>query len=56
MSRTFRFFRFDDYCIEAGYRNTEKNPDTQRAEYYAKPILKLSALHSAMPDEAIQII
>ena len=48
--------RFDDYCIQANYRDLEKDPLTERAEYYKKPVLEISALRSAMPDEALQVI
>ena len=58
MSENFKNFelRFHDYCIQADYRNLAKNPETERADYYKKPLLEISALRSAMPDEALQVI
>ena len=58
MSENFKNFelRFHDYCIQADYRNLAKNPETERADYYKKPLLQTSALRSAMPDEALQVI
>ena len=58
MSENFKNFelRFHDYCIQADYRNLAKNPETERADYYKKPLLEMSALRSAMPDEALQVI
>ena len=48
--------RFHDYCNQADYRNLAKNPVTERADYYKKALLEVSALRSAMPDEALQVI
>ena len=58
MSENFKNFelRFHDYCIQADYRNLAKNPETERADYYKKPLLEISALRLAMPDEALQVI
>ena len=58
MSESFKNFelRFNDYCIQADYRNLEKDPQTDRTEHYKKPQLEISALRSAMPDEALQVI
>lgn len=58
MSENFKNFelRFHDYCIQADYRNLAKNPETERADYYKKPLLEISALRSSMPDEALQVI
>ena len=55
MSENFKNFelRFHDYCIQADYRNLAKNPETERADYYKKPLLEISALRSAMPDESL---
>ena len=56
----FRNFelRFNDYCIQAEYRNLEKDPSiaSQRSEHYKKPLLELAALRSALPDEALQVV
>lgn len=58
MSENFKNFelRFHDYCIQADYRNLAKDPETEKADYYKKPLLEISALRSAMPDEALQVI
>lgn len=48
--------RFDDYCIQAGYRNLDKDPGKEPLEYFIKPILEVAALRTAMPDEALKII
>ena len=58
MSENFKNFelRFHDYCIQADYRNLAKNPETERGDYYKKPLEEISALRSAMPDEALQVI
>ena len=58
ISENFKNFevRFHDYCIQADYRNLAKNLVTERADYYKKPLLEISALRSAMPDEALQVI
>ena len=58
MSENFKNFelRFHDYCIQADYRNLAKNPETERGDYYKKPLMEISALRSAMPDEALQVI
>lgn len=57
-SENFKNFelRFNDFCIQAGYRDLDKDQETQRAEHYKKPLLEISALRSAMPDEALQVI
>ena len=46
--------RFNDYCIQSGYRDLSK--DENMEEHYNKPLLEISALRSAMPDEALQVI
>ena len=58
MAENFKNFemRFDDYCIQAEYRDATKDPSTEKDEYYSKKTLEISALRSAMPDEALQII
>lgn len=48
--------RFNDYCVQANYRNLEKDPVTAPANYYKKPLRQIAALWSAMPDEALQVI
>ena len=40
--------RFDDYCIQANYRDLEKDPETEKTTYYKKPLLEM--------DEALQVI
>ena len=58
ISENFKNFevRFNDYCVQADYRNLEKDPETEPAMYYKKPQLEIAALRSAMPDEALQVI
>ena len=58
MSENFKNFemRFNDFCIQAKYRDTDKNPETEKDGYYKEKQLEISALRSAMPDEALQII
>ena len=48
--------RFDDYCIQADYRDLTKNRETEKDEYYKKKEMEISALRSSMPDEALQVI
>ena len=58
VSENFKNFelRFHDYCIQADYRDLEKKPETEKEAYYKKPLLEVSVLRSAMPDEALQVI
>ena len=60
MSENFKNFelRFNDYCLQADYRELDKNPtvDAERTEHYKKPVLEIAALRSALPDEALQVI
>ena len=59
-SENFKNFelRFNDYCIQADYRDLTKDPNTatEREAHYKKPILELAALRSALPDEALQVV
>ena len=48
--------RFNDYCVQANYRNLDKDPATAPDDHYKKPQLEIAALRSAMPDEALQVI
>ena len=58
LTENFKNFevRFNDYCVQANYRNLDKDPGTAPADYYKKPQLEIAALRSAMPDEALQVI
>ena len=58
VSENFKSFdlRFNDYCIQSGYRDLEREPDTQKEQHYKKPLLEIPALRFAMPDEALQFI
>ena len=58
VSENFKNFdlRFNDYCIQSDYRDLDKDPDNEKAQHYKKPLLEISTLRSAMPDEALQII
>ena len=59
-SENFKNFelRFNDYCIQADYRDLTKDPNTatEREAHYKKPLLELAALRSALPDEALQVV
>jgi hypothetical protein len=48
--------RFDDYCIQTNYRDITKDPVTEKDAHYKQPILEISALRSALPDEALQVL
>ena len=58
ISENFKNFevRFNDYCVQANYRNLDKDPAAAPADHYKKPQLEIAALRSAMPDEALQVI
>jgi len=45
--------RFNDYCIQANYRNLAKDPVTERVDHYKSPLLEISALRSSLPDKAL---
>jgi hypothetical protein len=60
ISENFKNFelRFNDYCIQADFRDLTKNPAVaaERNGHYKKPQLELSALRSALPDDALQVV
>ena len=58
VSENFKNFelRFNDYCIQANYRNLAKDPITERADHYKSPLLEISALRSSLPDEALSVL
>ena len=58
VSENFKKFelRFNDYCIQASYRNLGKDPVTERADHYKSPRLEISALRSSLPDEALSVL
>ena len=58
MSENFKNFelRFNDYCIQANYRDLTKDEATEQDEYYKSKQMEISALRSSMPDEALQVI
>ena len=58
VSENFKNFelRFNDYCIQANYRNLGKDPVTERADHYKSPLLEISALRSSLPDEALSVL
>lgn len=58
VSENFKNFelRFNDYCIQANYRNLAKDPVTERADHYKSPLLEISALRSSLPDEALSVL
>lgn len=43
---------FNNYCIQADYRDLAKDPMTTPADHYKKPQLEIAAL----PDKALQVI
>ena len=48
--------RFNDYCIQANYRNLGKNPVTERVDHCKSSLLEISALRSSLPDEALSVL
>ena len=48
--------QFNDYCIQANYRDLAKDPVAERAAHYKSPQLEISALRPALPDEALSVI
>lgn len=58
VSENFKNFelRFNDYCIQANYRDLAKDPVTAREAHYKSPLLEISALRSSLPDEALSIL
>ena len=58
ISENFKNFelRFNDFCIQAGYRNLDKDPIAQQNDHYKNPLMEISALRSSLPDEALQVI
>ena len=58
VSENFKNFelRFNDYCIQANYRNLAKDPVTERVDHYKSPLLEISALRSSLPDEALSVL
>ena len=53
VSENFKNFelRFNDYCIQANYRDLAKDPVAEKAAHYRGPLLEISALRSALPDK-----
>ena len=58
VSENFKNFelRFNDYCIQANYRNLAKDPVTERVDHYKSPLLEISALRTSLPDEALSVL
>ena len=56
ISENFKNFelRFNDFCIQADYRDLDKDPSAP--EHYKKATLELAALRSALPDDALQVV
>ena len=56
ISESFKNFelRFNDYCIQADYRDLTKQQRTE--EHHKKAQYELAALRSALPDEALQVV
>ena len=57
VSENFKNFElhFNDYCIQAKYRDLAKDPVTEQADHYKSPLLEISALRSSLPDEALSV-
>ena len=53
VSENFKNFevRFNDY-----YRDLAKDPVAERAAHYKRSLLEISALRSALPDEALSVV
>ena len=58
ISENFKNFevRFNDYCVQTNYRKLDKDRVTAPADYCKKAQLEITALRSAMPDKALQVI
>lgn len=58
VSENFRNFelRFNDNCIQANYRDLAEDPVTERATHSKSPLLEISAIRSALPDEALSAL
>ena len=58
VSENFKNFelRFNDYCIQADYRDLAKDSATAREAHYKSPLLEISALRSSLPDEALSVL
>ena len=60
MIENFKNFelRFNDFCIQAEYRDLAKDPEkaAEKAAHYKKPQLEISALRSALPDVALEVL
>ena len=58
VSENFKNFelRFNDFSIQANYRNLAKYPVTERVDHYKSPLLDISALRSSLPDEALSVL
>ena len=58
VSEHFKNFElcFNDYCIQANYRNLAKDPVTERADHYKSLLLEISALRSSLPDKALSVL
>ena len=48
--------RFNDFCIQANYRDLTKDENTDQEDYFKSPQLEIAALRSSMPDEALTVI
>ena len=58
VSENFHDFelRFNDYCIQANYRDLKKDSVTEQSDHYKSPILEISTLRSSLPDEAFSVL
>ena len=58
VSKNFKNFelRFNDYCIQADYRDLAKDPATAREAHYKSPLPEISALRSSLPHEALSVL
>lgn len=58
VSENFKNFelRFNDYCIQPNSLDLAKYHVAERAAHYKSPLLEISALSSALADEALSVV
>ena len=47
---------FNDYCIQVNYRKIGKDPVTERADHYKRPLLEISPLRSSFRDRGLSVL
>ena len=53
--KTFEL-RFNDYSIQANYRNLAKDPVIERVDHYKSHLLEISAILSSFPEGALSVL